>query len=366
MEINQIYNIVNSVTRQAIGSEAITAVDAQGLISLGNQVLSSQTNTEAFLNTLAQRIGRTILSYRAYRNKLNDVVLNDFEYGAILQKIKVSMPSAESDESYNLVDGASVDMYKVNKPDVNQKLFVTETPYQFHITIQRITLKEAFLSEAGLSGFIGLIFGEVENAIELALENLARTCMANFMAESTHEIKLLTEYNALGGNAITAAQAYVDEKFLRFALSRMKLILNGFTDMTSIYNDGSETRHTPLTDIRIRVISNFQYALETSVQYAAFNDNYVKLDGYTVLNFWQSVESPNSINIKRASDGAETAINNIIAFIHDRDALGIYKKMQDTLTSPVNAAGSYYNVYWHEKQLWFNDLSENGVFFTLN
>ena len=52
--------------------------------------------------------------------------------------------------------------------------------------------------------------------------------------------------------------------------------------------------------------------------------------------------------------------------IHDRDALGVYKIDEDVLTTPVNAAGAYYNTYWHEKQLRFIDLSENIVIFTLN
>ena len=126
--------------------EALAVVDVQGLISLGNTVLSSSTNTEAFINTLAQRIGRTILRFRDYRNKLGDMVLNDFEYGAILQKIKVQMPAATADDMYNLTDGSSIDHYVVSKPVATQKLFVTRTPYQFMITIQRETLKEAFLS----------------------------------------------------------------------------------------------------------------------------------------------------------------------------------------------------------------------------
>ena len=69
MNTEQIYSIVNSVVSQSIGDSALTIVDAQGLISLGNTVLDSSTNTEAFLNTLAQRIGRTIYRYRDYNNK---------------------------------------------------------------------------------------------------------------------------------------------------------------------------------------------------------------------------------------------------------------------------------------------------------
>ena len=200
MTTEQIYTVVNGAAAQALGTGAIAAVDTASFVSLGNSVLSSSVNTEAFLNTLAQRIGRTIISYREYKNKFRDMVLSDFEYGAILQKIKVAMPSAEEDESYDLTDGQSVDHYKVSKPVVTQKLFVTRSPYQFKITIQREHLKEAFTSESAMGGFIAAIFGEVRNAIEFALENLGRGCYANYIAVvggTAREIKLVTEFNDL-------------------------------------------------------------------------------------------------------------------------------------------------------------------------
>ena len=106
--------------------------------------------------------------------------------------------------------------------------------------------------------------------------------------------------------------------------------------------------------------------METQVQYAAFNEKFVSLDGFTEVNYWQGEQTPDKIIVKRASDGTETTIDNVVGFLHDRDALGIFKKTEDVLTTPVNAAAAYYNTYWHEKQLWFNDLSENFVMFTLN
>lgn len=369
MNTNQIYALVNSVTAQALGDAAITAVDAQGLVSLGNTVLSSQTNTEAFLNTLVQRIGRTILSYRRYTNQLSDLVVDDFTMGAILQKIKVSMPAAETDPAYNLTNGQSVDHYVVAKPVVHQKLFVTRTPYAFHVTVQRETLREAFLSETALGSFISVIFGEVQNKIELSLEDLGRTAITNYMAEiadGSREIKLVTKYNAATGSSVTAANAMFDNAFLRYAVAQMQLYAKRFKDMSTLYNDSTETRHTPKEEQRLRILSEFATMLETVVEYAAFHDEYVKLKGYSELNFWQSAQTPDQINIKRASDGTATSLDNVIGILHDRDALGTYKKDTDVLTTPVNAAGMYYNTYWHEKELWFNDLSENAVIFTLN
>ena len=371
MTTEQIYGLVNTVNSQAFGHSGIVVTDTSSLISLGTTVLSSSTNTEAFLNTLAQRIGRTILRFRDYRNKLGDMVLNDFEYGAILQKIKVHMPEAESDESYDLIDGNTVDHYKIAKPSVDQKLFVTRTPYQFHITIQRVHLKEAFLSPEAMGSFIGIVFGEVRNAIEISLENLGRVTLATAIAEysGTREIKLVTDYNAEynPGTPLTAAEALHNEEFLRYAIMRMNNLVDMIQDASELYNDGSMVTFTPREDVRIKVISEFQRRLETNVQYAAFHDQFTEIpNGYQTINFWQAEQTAYEVNIKRPSDGTTVNANNVVAILYDRDAMGVYKIDEEIATSPVNAAGLYYNQYWHEKQLRFIDLSENGVIFTLN
>lgn len=372
MTTEPIYTLVNEVNAEAFGSNALSVVDTSSLISLGNTVLSSSTNTEAFLNTLAQRIGRTILYFRDYRNKLGDMVLNDFEYGAILQKIKVVMPQAESDEMYGLTDGQSVDHYVVAKPVVDQKLFVTRTPYQFHITIQRETLKEAFLSEDAMGSFIGIVFGEVRNALEVSLENLGRVTLATAIAETAGTarfIELVSEYNTLYTPAtpLDAVTCQNDPDFMRYAMYRINSVMDGMQDMSVLYNNGDFETFTPKEDMRLKVISSFMRRLETVVEYAAFHDQFVRPDiDVATINYWQSALTPMDIKITRPSDSDSVSRNNIVALLHDRDAMGIYKIDEDVLTTPVNAAGGYYNTYWHEKQLRFVDLSENFVAFTLN
>ena len=46
--VNQIYSIVNEAKNQSLGSKAVTVVDTSTLIALGDAVLSSDTNTDAF------------------------------------------------------------------------------------------------------------------------------------------------------------------------------------------------------------------------------------------------------------------------------------------------------------------------------
>ena len=369
MTTEQIYALVNEVNSQAFGDQALAVADAATLVSLGNTVLSSTTNTESFLNTLVQRIGRTIVSFRAYRNKFADMVRDDFEWGAILQKIRVHMPDAVADPAYALTDGQSVDPWTVYKPDVEQKLFVMRTPYMFPVTIAREQLKEAFTTESAMGAFIAAIFGQVRNALEVSLENLGRVAIANMIAETgTREVTLVTDYNAETGATLTAATAMQNDAFLRYAVARIKSASDYMTDMSTLYNDGSIETFTPRENQRLKVLSDFERRLETVVQYSAFNEELVKLDAFQMINFWQSNQAGtrDSIKVERASDSTETTVDNIVAVLFDVDALGMYRKDEDVLTTPVNAKGLYYNTFYHLKQLWFNDLSENFVYFTLN
>ena len=286
------------------------------------------------------------------------------------QKIRVEMPVAEADQMYTLTDGQSIDHYVVAKPKAHQKLFVTRTPYQFKITIQRETLKEAFLSAEAMGSFIALVFGEVRNAIELALESLGRLTLAAAISEAgqtTQTINLVTDYNTDTGSTLTAATALYNADFLRYAIFRINNIVDMIQDMSVLYCDGILPTFTNKENMKIRVLSAFQRRLETVVEYAAFHDQFTSIDGqYSTINYWQAEQTPSSIDIKKPSDGSAFSASNIIAVIHDRDAFGIYQIDETVLTSPVNAAGAYYNQYWHEKQGRFVDTSENLVVFTLN
>lgn len=368
MDTTQLYTIVNEVARETMGTDDIDVIDTASLVALGNSVLSSQSNTEAFLNTLVQRIGRTIISYRPYTSKLTLLDVGDMEFGQIMQKTKTQMPVAIEDDTYNLVDGESLDMYVVSKPEVHQKLFVKRTPLAFFKTFQTKALKEAFLSAEAMGNFVASIYGEIRNAIELAQENLGRLTMANYMANASAQqvYDLVTLYNAATSSSIdTGETALQNESFLRYALQVIKNVAFSMETMSTLYNDGTETRHTPAGLQRVASLVQFRTALETQVDYAAFHENYVKLASDIVVPYWQAAKSPFDIQVTDEQEEEKT-LSNIVAFIHDRDALGTYRKEEEVLTTPVNARGRYYNTYYHIDNLYFNDLSENGVVFTLN
>ena len=375
METNQIYSIVNDAASQTLGENAIQATDTASLVAMGNAILSSTNNVTLFVDNLFQRIGYTMVSYRPYKSQLGSFAVTDMVMGAIMQKIKVQMPQAVQDVTTQLINGQSIDQYIVSKPKASQRLFVKRTPYTFFVTMQKKWLREAFASVEAMGSFIAAIYGEAENKIELSQENLARLCLANFMANisgtTSRVINLVSEYNHKTGKSVpTGEDAMLDEGLLRYSLGRMNNISKKMKTMSKLYNDGTETRHSPDDTQRFVSLIDFQTALETQVQWAAFHDKYVKSKNGIEVPYWQAAKNPLDIDLIIEGDDPEqeesTTLTNIVATIHDRDALGTYRKEIEVATTPLNARGLYTNQFWHLNDLYFNDVSENGVVFTLN
>lgn len=390
LSANQIYTIVNEVAQQAMGSKTMAVVNNAGLVALGNTVLGSNETKNNFINALTDRIGRTIVSFRAYHSHFPDFERDAIEWGNILQKLKVAMPDAESDDSFNLQDGKSVDQYKINKPKVNQLLFTNESPWQTHITVHLDELEKAFVDSNAMGAFISGMFGEVQNRIELAMENLSIDCVNNFMAElikrktqrPSRVINLVTEFNKSRGvteplGALKPEDALNEPIFLEFVVRTINTISSRMEYMTSgMFNDtayaGGDTqnsiysRHTPKSEQRMMLYIDLVNSLKTNVNSKAFNMKEVAIDiPFQTVPFWQSLKTPDGINIQPASGGTAISQAAVMGILFDREAMGTFKNKYTSLTSPINAAGKYYNVFYHMITMYYNDLTENAVVFLL-
>ena len=385
----QIFSIVNDVASQAMGLKTMAVVDNSGLVALGNTVLGSNDTKNNFINALTDRIGRTIVSFRAYHSHFPDFERDSIEWGNILQKLKIGMPNAEEDQSYNLADGNTVDQYMINKAKVNQLLFSTETPWQTHITVHLDELEKAFVDYSAMGAFISGMFGEVQNRIELAMENLSIDCVNNYMAEMikrkvqrpSRVINLLTDYNTAMGltetKALKPQDALNTPAFLEYVVRRINTISSTMEYMTSgLYNDtafaggdtqnGIYSRHTPKSEQRMMLYIDLVNSLKTNVNSKAFNMKEVAIDlPFKTVPFWQSINTPDGINVKPASGGTAIVQSNVMGILFDREAMGTFKKKYSSLTSPINAAGKYYNVFYHMIEMYYNDLTENAVVFLL-
>ena len=381
MKTQQIYSIINTLNGQMTGALDITVVDTSTFVSYGDAVLSSSDATEGFLNVLCMQIYKDIVEGRAYKSHMKNYIKDTATFGAIVRKISVDMPDLVEEKAIELKDGDSVDQWEVKLPVAEQHLFASRTPYSAFITIQRRWLREAFKSEGNMETFIASVFMKVQNKLELSIENLAKSALNNYagLAKATQTINLVTMYNAETESELeTGIKALHNPDFMRYAVGVIKETMVQFNTMSKLYNYDGKERFTPYANQELAILGKFKTQLETVALYGAFNDEYINLAHKTLIPYWQGsgknapldfasyakiavkVRTPKSEEIK------DVTLTNVVAMLHDTNAVGAYRQMEDVLTTPVNARGMYYNTFWHEQQSWFNQTDENFVVFTLN
>ena len=105
-----------------------------------------------------------------------------------------------------------------------------------------------------------------------------------------------------------------------------------------------------------------------------YHDELVRLGGYENVNFWQSIDTPDSISVTPSRIGSNGAVvtgspvvqSDVFAVLFDEEALGYAVTEQHSDPSPYNPKGCYSNMFFHETIRLWNDHSEKGVVFLLD
>lgn len=375
-KVEQIYTLVNETAKESMGEKAIAVKDVSSLIALGDSVLSSASDTENFLNTLVDRIARTVFSVRRYETDTEGMVRHPFEFGCIVQKIYVDMPEAKQNNSWEIgKEGYTPVFAPVIKPTAKQKLFKGITTWEVDVTIPDYMLRTAFLNETSMATFIDAIFTAMDNMITLALENNANLTRASFIARKIKggkpcgAINLLHEYNTLTSASLTVESAMMNAEFLAWASRAINLWVKRMSKMSVLFNEEGYKRHTPKDKIVVNLLQDFTSACDTFLGANTFHDELVKLPLYDSVAYWQGAgesfdfNDTSAINIKIDESNTITK-KGIIGIVYDYEAMGVTLNERRS-TSERNNHDEYTNYYNKANIGYFNDMSENGIVFYL-
>lgn len=375
-KVEQIYTLVNETAKESMGEKAIAVKDVSSLIALGDSVLSSASDTENFLNTLVDRIARTVFSVRRYETDTEGMIRHPFEFGCIVQKIYVDMPEAKQNNSWEIgKEGYTPVFAPVIKPTAKQKLFKGITTWEVDVTIPDNMLRTAFLNETSMATFIDAIFTAMDNMITLALENNANLTRASFIARKIKggkpcgAINLLHEYNTLTSASLTVESAMMNAEFLAWASRAINLWVKRMSKMSVLFNEEGYKRHTPKDKIVVNLLQDFTSACDTFLGANTFHDELVKLPMYDSVAYWQGAgtsfdfNDTSAINIK-LDESNTIAKKGIIGVVYDYEAMGVTLNERRS-TSERNNHDEYTNYYNKANIGYFNDMSENGIVFYL-
>jgi hypothetical protein len=387
LTITDVGTILTSIAKQATGASTLSVNNTKDFITVAQTTL--KVGYDPLIASISQVLSKTIFSIRPYYRKFAGINVSNQQFGNITRKLNISDKDWETDERLPLTDAASVDMYKVIKPSILQTNFYGANKYQRHITIFKDQLDTAFASPDEFGRFITMVMQNATDVIEQGHETLARSVIANFIGgiladedNGTRTIHLLTEYNELTGQTLTAETVYQADNFgnfMKFVVARIKSLSAMFTERTQLYQtqvtDKPITRHTPYRNQKLYLFSPTQYLTETAVLTDLYNDQYMKLMDFERVNFWQNPNSPDALNVMPIylkSDGTLTsptaAVNeaHVFGVLFDDEALGYTVVNQWSATTPFNAAGGYSNVYYHFTDRYWNDFTEKGVVLLLD
>lgn len=385
LTVNQAATVFNEVVHQATGQSNLKVTDTSSFVSAATTVLL--TGYDTLLTAISQVLSRTIFSARPYDAKFKGLMVTPERFGNHTRKINYIDDDFVDSDAFKLENGKSVDMFKVNKPRVVQTNFYGFNTYSKYKTIYDEQLDMSLQGLEDWAQFLNGLMVTINNQIEQVHENVARATIANFIgginiANPTCVVHLLTEYNTLTGQTLTVNDIYKSDNFIAFVrwlYSRIEVISNRLTERTQLWHvniDGNViNRHTPKSKQKVYLYNDFMAQARTMVLSDLFQKDSMKMVDYEAINFWQSIDSPDEIDVTpvytKAADGTlvtgeEQQINKVLGVIFDEEAIGICPKSQRMSATPYNSAGGYTNLWWRWNEQYYNDFTENGVVLLLD
>lgn len=381
MEVKQIYEIVNTVTSEILGTENLVKEDMSNIVDIGNEIFNASA-VDNYVKSLINHIGKVVFVNRPYAGSAPSVLMDGWEFGSVLQKITVELPEAQENESWSLVDNTSYDPNVFKKPQVSTKFFNKRVTFEVQLSFTEMQVKESFDSIDQLNAFMSMLYNAIDQSMTVKTDSLVMRCINNMIGETVYAeygaaninskstnkaINLLYLYNQQYSKSLTAAAALTDPDFIRYAAYIMGITANRMSKISKIFNVGGKARFTPSDLLHVVMLTDFKKAADVFLQSNTFNEEFTKLPRAEEVPYWQgsgtgySFTDTGKVYIKTASGHDET-ITGILGVMFDRDALGV-TNMNKRVKQNYIPNAEFFNNWFKYDAGYFNDLNENFVVF---
>ena len=377
----QAATLLNSIVEQATGKASLAQTRLEGFISQAQTAL--RMGVDPLLNALSTVLSKTIFSVRPYNARFRGLQRDAVQWGNHVRKINFGSAGVENIDKYDLTDDQSVDMQLVKKPPVLQTNFYSYDSYQNHYTIFDDQLDAAFSGPDEFMRFVSGITTEVSNKLEQYRENFARATLLNLIAATANKGRvrhLLTEYATEFGIYVgdtttpdpTAVLPAHMDSFTKWLFAELRVLSDRFEERSLLYHsniDGNPIyRHTPKAMQRLYIYSPFLAQVDARVLSAVFNPGYLNLGEKEDVTYWQSIETPGTVNIipsqiygnGQYSDG-DGFNKPVLGILMDYEAAGVTQIHEYSAPAPHNVRGRYTTIWYSMEQRGWNDMTENAV-----
>lgn len=380
MNVEQVYSLMNDVTKEILGDQAILSEDLSNVVEIGTQIFNA-TAVDNYVKTLVDHIGKVIFVNRPYSGNVPSLLMDAWEFGSVLEKVRADLPEAQENESWELQDGASYDPNIFYKPSVSAKFFNKRVTFEVPVSITEKQVKESFSNASQLNGFISMIYNAVDKSMTIKIDALAMRTINNMIGETVYDefpggtytstgvkaVNLLDEYNTQFSASLSASDAITNAEFIRYASFRIAVYSDRLSKVSNLFNIGGTDKFTPKDSLHLVMLSDFARGADVYLNSDTFHEDYVNLPASEKVPYWQGsgtsydFDDITAIDIVTAS-GHSIQFDGILAVMFDRDALGV-SNLDRRVTVAYNAKGEFTNNFFKFDAGYFNDTDENFVVF---
>lgn len=385
MDVKQVYTIVNTTTTEVLGESAVVKEDFTNLVDVGKEIFSADA-VDNYVGKLVDRIGKMVFVDRVYRGSVPSVLMDSFEYGAIVEKIAADLPEAVENESWELTDGTSYDPNVFYKPAVSAKFFNSKTTFEIDLSFTQKQVKESFTSLNEMNAFLTMLFNTVDKSMTVKVDSLIMRTINNMTATTiadaypdgatagygaagnTRAVNLLALYNAKFPDAtLTVDECLTRPEFIRFASMQMAVLIDRMSRMSTLFNMGGAARFTPADELHVVMLTDFKAAANAYLQSDTFHNEFTALPKAETVPFWQGsgvdygFGSVSALNVKTAS-GTDVSVTGVLAVMFDTEACGV-SNPDKRVTTNYNPKAEFYTNFYKFDAGYFNDENENFVVF---
>lgn len=389
MEVKQIYNLMNDVTEEILGTSELVKEDLSNVVDIGTSIFNN-TNVDNYVKTLLNKIGKTIFVERVYQGALPSIQMDSWEFGSVLEKIQADIPEATENESWELTNGESYDPNVFTSMSISVKYFNSKVTFEIPISIADRQVKESFKSATQLNSFISMIYNAVNTSMTIKIDSLTMRTINTVIAETLYSdyttvtegaattanfnsksgikaVNLLYLYNNKFDTELTADTCLTDPDFIKFANMTMGVYIDRLKLKSTLFNVEGKERFTSKDYLKFITLSEFDKASQSYLYSDTYHEEYTKLPSHDSIPYWQGsgtnydFSDTSKINVKTSSNH-EVEASGILAVMVDKDCIGV-TNLSNRVTTNYNPKAEFTNSWFKFDCGYFADLSENAVVF---
>lgn len=385
MKVVQLHTLVNQITGEVLGQDAIVQEDLSNIVDVGKQIIDTD-NVDNFVKKLVNHIGKVVFVDRLYNGGVPSVLMDSWEYGSVLEKISADLPTATESDSWKLEDGRDYSPDIFYQPSVSVKFFNSKVTFEIPLSFTERQVKESFSNANQLNGFISMLSTSVENAMTVKLDALIMRTINNMIGETlvadldadkdgtldytatgVKAVNLLKLYNDEYGETLAQDKALSNADFIRYATYVIGLYSDRISKISTLFNVGGKERFTPTEYLHTVLLSDFQKASNVFLKSDTIHDSQVALPKHETVPYWQGSGTSyafgdvSKVDVKTSS-GAVVSTSGILGIMFDRNALGVTNLDRRTTTN-YNPKAEFYTNFYKFEAGYYNDLNENFIVF---